>query len=251
MRIFLGALSLAGIFFFICPVVFCGVGFNFGNIAGILLTIAAIFFWRHGTFFPTSFPGRMAWVVYIFLCILGISAAIGLVESVLMVRGMQCAAQPEEDLPVLILGCGVQKGKPSKVLQERLDTALKYLEEHENAAAILCGGQGSDEEISEAECMSDYLQEKGIAENRLYLDDQSRTTRENLANAAEIMEEHDLGSRAVIVTSDFHCYRAAGIARDNGLEPYSLPSNTFWLYLPTYWMREWFGILAQSLHHAV
>ncbi len=251
MRIFLGALSLAGMFFFVCPVVFCGVGFNFGNIAGILLTIAAISFWRHGTFFPTSYPGRMAWVVYIFLCILGISIAIGLVESVLMVRGMQNTAQKGEDLPVLILGCGVRKDKPSKVLQERLDTALEYLEEHETAAAILCGGQGADEEISEAECMSNYLQEKGIAQNRLYLEDQSKTTRENLANAAAIMAAHDLGNRAVIVTSDFHCYRAAGIARDNGLEPYSLPSHTFWLYLPTYWVREWFGILAQSLHHAV
>lgn len=247
MSIILYFLAAAGMVLFVCPVVFMGIGVNFGNITGIILSGAAFAFAGHGSVLPSSFFGPMRWVVSLFLCLLGIGAVIGGAESVLMIRTLQNAPDPKEDLPVLVLGCGVEKGKPSTILKERLDTARQYLEAHPDSKVIVCGGKGEDELISEAECMAIYLKEHGIEADRICEEDQSANTRENLTNAAAILQEKHLGSRAMVVTSDFHCYRAKVLAQSSGLETYALPARTFRLFLPTYWIREWYGILAQGL----
>ncbi|NLF34999.1 MAG: YdcF family protein, partial [Clostridiales bacterium] len=58
---------------------------------------------------------------------------------------------------MIILGCQVKPWGPSVLLQDRLDTALDYLEDHPDMLVIVSGGQGPDEHISEAACMADYL----------------------------------------------------------------------------------------------
>ncbi len=230
------------------PVAFLGIGVNFGNITGVILSLIAAAFSHHGSVFPSSFAGVTRWIVLGFWCSFGAGLVIGGVESVLMIRAIQKLPDQKESLPVLILGCGVEKGKPSTILKERLDSAREYLEEHPESKVIVCGGRGEDELISEAECMAIYLQEHGIEEERIYREDRSENTRENLANAACILRENQLGDRALVVTSDFHCFRAGILAKSNGIEAYAFPARTFWLLLPTYWVREWYGILAQGLY---
>ena len=111
--------------------------------------------------------------------------------------------------------------RPSRILQERLDAADAYLSTHPDASCVLSGGQGADEEISEASCMYAYLREKGIEENRLILEDRSVSTAENMAFSRQIFEARGMGEKAVIITSEFHEYRARMLAEACGFTTYA------------------------------
>ena len=65
---------------------------------------------------------------------------------------------------MVILGCQINPWGPSVLLQDRLDKALDYLEDHPDMTVVVSGGQGPDEHISEAQCMYDYLTEHGVDE---------------------------------------------------------------------------------------
>ena len=110
---------------------------------------------------------------------------------------------------MIVLGCQVHPWGPSVLLQDRLDTALDYLEDHPETTVILSGGQGPDEHASEARVMADYMVEKGIDPERIILEDKSHNTWQNLSNTARLMEENDLSTRDVLlVSSGFHLTRA-------------------------------------------
>lgn len=136
-----------------------------------------------------------------------------LVMEGLIFSGMFQKGEPELDY-IIVLGCQVKKERPSKALTERLDTALEYLEENPNTKAILSGGQGTGEDITEAECMRRYLENAGVDSSRLLMEDQSTTTAENLLYSQKYL---DTGSDTVgIVTNNFHVYRSIRIAKKAG-----------------------------------
>lgn len=151
--------------------------------------------------------------------------------------------KPAEEATVIVLGCRVYGEYASLSLLERLQAAEEYLKAHSEAVCILSGGQGPGEDISEAECMYRYLTEQGISSERLYLEDRSTSTRENMAFSKEIIEEEGFSTKVAIVTNEYHEYRASIIARDLDLEPASVPASTaLWLF-PAYYVRELYGIL--------
>ena len=76
---------------------------------------------------------------------------------------------------MLVLGCQVHPWGPSILLQDRLDEALTYLEDHPEMTVVVSGGQGPDEPTTEARAMADYLMEKGVEESRILLEDQQLT----------------------------------------------------------------------------
>ncbi len=150
---------------------------------------------------------------------------------------------PTENVTVVVLGCRVYGERPSLSMVERLDAAYEFLIENEEAKCVLSGGKGTGENISEAECMYRYLVEKGIDANRLYKEEQSTTTRENLAFSKEIIKEEGLPTKIAIATSEYHVYRAGLIAKSLDMEYSAVPGRTaIWLF-PTYYVRELYGIL--------
>lgn len=140
-------------------------------------------------------------------------------------------------------GCKVYGERPSITLEERLKAALKYLNANPDSACIVSGGQGADETISEAECMYLYLVNNGIAPDRIYKEDKSTTTRENLAFSYEIIKEHGLEEQIAIATNNFHEYRAGKVADSLGLEHGAVSGDTALWLLPTYYARELLAIL--------
>ncbi|MCD7717620.1 MAG: YdcF family protein [Lachnospiraceae bacterium] len=99
---------------------------------------------------------------------------------------------PQENLDyVIVLGAQVRGTSPSLSLKKRLDCAAEYAEENPDTTFILSGGQGSDEDISEAECMAQYLAAAGVSKDRLVMEDASTSTRENLIFSAEIIRALD------------------------------------------------------------
>ena len=126
---------------------------------------------------------------------------------------------------MIILGCRVMPGgEPSILLQDRLDTALDYLDDHPDMTVVVSGGQGSNEPTSEAACMADYLEEHGVDSDQILLEDQSSNTKENLIYSRELLEEHGivvLRDEVLVVSNGFHLTRAQMLAKRYGYKSVS------------------------------
>lgn len=110
---------------------------------------------------------------------------------------------------MVILGCQVKPWGPSILLQDRLDTALAYLEEHPGMTVVVSGGQGPDEPESEAQCMADYLTEHGVEAEQILLEDQSHNTDQNLRYTINLLAEkgYDTTGDILVVSNGFHLTR--------------------------------------------
>ena len=107
---------------------------------------------------------------------------------------------------------------------------------------IVAGGQGSDEPVPEAQAMAAYLTERGFPADRLACEDQSSTTEENLAFSKAIMDELRPGARAAIVTSDFHAFRSALLARRLGIRGQVSGARVAGYYRPSAVLREFAAV---------
>lgn len=110
---------------------------------------------------------------------------------------------------MVILGCQVKPWGPSVLLQDRLDKALDYLEDHPDLIIVVSGGQGPDEPVSEARCMYDYLTEHGVDGAQILMEDQSHNTVENLRYTMDLLAEagYDTTADMVVVSNGFHLTR--------------------------------------------
>ncbi|MBM6924750.1 YdcF family protein [Pseudoflavonifractor phocaeensis] len=117
----------------------------------------------------------------------------------------QLSGQPQV---MVILGCKVETWGPSILLQDRLDKALDYLEDHPDLTIVVAGGQGDDEHVSEAQCMYDYLTGHGVDGGQILLEDQSHNTWENLRYTRALLEEQGVeATDFVVVSNGFHLAR--------------------------------------------
>ena len=165
------------------------------------------------------------------------------------------ASRTKTDAPVsavIVLGAGVNGETPSLTLRTRIDAAAAYLEEHPDVPVILSGGQGPGEAITEAECMRRALVRRGVDESRLYPEERSTSTQENLRYSRAILEELgvDPARRVAIVTSDFHLCRARLMwGGDTAAVPAHLPSALYFQCLTVnYFIREAFGLAAYFVY---
>lgn len=219
---------------------------NVGNLAGLIICSAlmlyAVFMTRIHQWIQIV-RQKTAGRIVLGICVVGLAAAVVLVMvmTTLMVRAAY--AKPAGNATVIVLGCKVYGERPSITLEERLKAAITYLKANPESACIVSGGQGADETISEAQCMYLYLINNGIASDRIYKEDQSTTTRENLAFSYEIIKEYGLNEQIAIATNNFHEYRAGKIADSIGLEYGAVSGKTALWLLPTYYARELFAIL--------
>lgn len=140
---------------------------------------------------------------------------------------------------ILVLGAQVRKDGPSVVLKYRLDAAVQYLRDNPDTICIVSGGQGSNEPYPEAQGMALYLKEKGIDASRLLLEEESKTTEQNITNSKKLIPK---GATVGIVTNNFHVFRAMQIARRCGLsESYGIAAGSSFRYLPNNMLREFFA----------
>ena len=171
----------------------------------------------------------------------GLIAAAAVAASVCMISAVRIEC-PENSTAV-VLGCRVYGERPSLMLVRRLEAAKEYLDENPDADCILSGGMGEGESISEAECMKQYLTSKGISADRIFMEDKSTTTKENLIFSRNIIEANGLSQTVTLVTDGYHQKRAEMLAENLDIHPYNISGYTSWYIIPTYWVREWFGLL--------
>ncbi len=145
---------------------------------------------------------------------------------------------------VIILGAGLQGEKPSKTLETRLEAGTHFLMENKEIPVVVSGGQGPEESISEAAAMGKYLKNTGIADSRIYYENKSTTTYENLKKSKQLIEQLGLKEPTVlIVTNDYHIVRAKMIAKETGLRSYGLGADSPFFVKINYFIREYFGIV--------
>lgn len=193
-----------------------------------------------------------AWCELALIAALLLGFSLFTVLETMVVRG---SFADESDAPVsavIVLGAGVNGETPSLTLRTRIDAAAAYLEEHPDVPVVLSGGQGPGEAITEAECMRRALVRRGVDESRLYPEERSASTQENLRYSRAILEELgvDPAQRVAIVTSDFHLCRARLMwGGDTAAVPAHLPSALYFQCLTVnYFIREAFGLAAYFVY---
>lgn len=229
-----------------------GYGWNIGTLSGFalsLLVMAYTHFYHRINSAIIDHRQRSRAVKFVQNCAVFFAVLIVtyvITASVMMITFAHRKA-PESDRPpvVVVLGCLVVNDHPSSLLAERIKTAYKYLNANPESPCIVSGGKGSDESISEAQCMYQELVHMGISPDRIYIEDRSTTTRENLAFCKEIMEQENLGDTVVLVTNSWHEFRASLIASEIDLQCGNEGAATPPWRLPSNYLRELFGIAYQ------
>lgn len=149
---------------------------------------------------------------------------------------------------VIVLGSGLIGSRVPPLLASRLVKAREIHDQSKAAGVssriIVTGGQGADEARSEASAMAEYLVELGVPAGDVLLEDQARNTEENLGYSKAIMDAASADYSSIVVTNNFHVFRAALLARRLGMETQAVGSKTAGYFLPSAALREFIGLLA-------
>lgn len=182
---------------------------------------------------------RAFWILF------GIGAAIFLI-----VEGLICSRCNAEGMAgadyLIVLGAQWKTSGPSKVLWYRLDKAVQYLNANPETKVIVSGGKGAGEPISEAEGMAGYLEQAGVASDRILIEDASVNTYENLRNSSAFLDKAE--NTVVIVTNNFHVFRAEKLAKGQGYQKaVGLAADSYPPMQPHNLLREFFGVVKDFL----
>ncbi|MBE6836082.1 MAG: YdcF family protein [Ruminococcaceae bacterium] len=212
-----------------------------GMAVGIVLIIVFVFYNKFAVVIKRLSSKKFGkCIIGVFLVFVITFVAVFSVTLFSVIRSSGYTAKNETT--VIVLGCRVFGTEPSRELQKRCDAAFEYLEKNTEAVAILTGGKGDDEDISEAQCLFNLLKEKGIDKNRLYIEDKSTTTDENIKFAKEIIDQNNLSTDVAIVTTAYNQKRAAMTAEKYSLNASSIPAYSGFWSIPTYFTREVFAV---------
>lgn len=174
---------------------------------------------------------------------------IGIIVFCTMVGIMLAYANntPQPGSTVVVLGCQVIGKTPSLMLYDRMEAALEYIEDNPDSKIIASGGQGPGEDISEAQAIKDYLVSNGVSPDRIYVEDKSANTNENIEFSAKIIEKNGLNKNIAVVTDGFHQFRASYFSSRNNLESSAVSCNTRWYFSLSYYSREVLAIIKMKI----
>ena len=232
--------ALAGLAFFLK---FCIPGYSFSALVCACLILIILFY----TFIPfigLKFPAfaKLATKVFTVLLILGL-LVVGITEAIIIKASF---GSPGEQVDyVIVLGAKVNANGPSVSLWDRICGAYEYAEAHPDTILILSGGQGTDEPITEAECMFRELFWLGMDADRLWREECATSTWENLQFSLDLIEEKT-GQRPTkigVLSSEYHLFRASLFAKACDVEFVGIPARTSrWGQRINHFMREVAGV---------
>ena len=147
---------------------------------------------------------------------------------------------------LIVLGAAVYKDQPSLTLIRRLEGALDYLETYPGSVAIVSGGMGAGETVTEAQAMYDWLIAAGVDPARVLTEPKASSTEENLKFSFDIIRARgdEPAGKVAIVSSAYHLYRAKCLAAKLGVPDaagVAAPWGYFFVML-NYFIREAFGV---------
>ena len=165
-------------------------------------------------------------LVFGILTVLGAAAVLGVnayVKSSVdekLLSVMEAAKLEDVDC-ILVLGCQVRAdGTPGGMLQDRLDQAL-VLYSTAVAPKLLMSGDNGQEEYDEVNAMKGYALTQGVPSEDIFMDHAGFSTYESMYRAREIFG----AEKVVIVTQEYHLYRALYIAEKMGIEAWGVAAD--------------------------
>jgi len=178
---------------------------------------------------------KIKWLNYTFL--LGFTIML-IIMLFIAVYGKYNNVSYKEDA-IIVLGAGIRGENVTLTLAHRLDKAVEYMEKNPGAIIVVSGGQGFGEDISEALAMERYLLKKGIPEEKMIKEQNSTSTYENCLFSKELLDKYfNKPYKTVIITNDFHIYRAIQISKTVGLDSTHYGAKTEWYTVPINYIRE-------------
>ena len=166
------------------------------------------------------------------------------IVEVPIIKNARTDKEPERDY-LIVLGAAVYGDQPSLTLVRRMEGARDYLLRYPESVAIVSGGMGPGETVTEAQAMHDWLVAQGIPDERILLEPKATSTQENLAYSFEIIRARgdEPDGHVAIVSSAYHLYRAKLMAEKQGVEAAGVaaPWGYFFVML-NYFIREAFGV---------
>ena len=235
-------------------------GFNYRNALGILLVVMslagvfgsqAIYMFtktlnlsENGLFIKKFIDVSLNAVLSYFYC---------LIISTLYCNIRAASHEPSYDKDYLIiLGCKVRKdGRLTPLLKSRVDRAISFYKNQlektkKKLVFIPSGGKGSDEVISEAEAMRNYLVEQGISKKDILIEDKSCSTYENMLFSNKIINSKKSDSKIAFSTTNYHVFRSGVIAYNEGIECEGIGSKTKWYFYTNALIREFIANIVQD-----
>lgn len=214
---------LTGLAFFLK---FCVPGYSFSALVCICL-IGLILFYTFMPLVGLRFPGFAKTAISVFSVLLVIGLlVVGVTEAVIIHASF---GDPKEQVQyMVVLGAKVNKDGPSVSLWDRICGAYNYMEDHPDVIAVVSGGQGTDEPITEAECMYRELVNLGIDPKRIWREEDATSTWENIRFTLDLIEEKT-GQRPEklgVLSSEYHLFRASLFAKACDVEFVGIPART-------------------------
>lgn len=223
---------------------------------GAILIIVPIFFSVTKGWWPHSKILTYLQNTYSFLLLYAIFWVLTFMTSYVLTK----IVHPKYDKDyAIVLGSGLIDGKVvSPLLGSRIQAAIDFQKKQlaksgKNLKIIMSGGQGGDEKLPEGVAMKQYALDKGVSEDDILVDDQSKNTYQNMLFSKQVIEAAGLNPQAgIFTTNDYHVFRAAGFARAVGLNIDGVGSKTSKYFLPNALIREYIAILLRhKKFHAV
>ena len=183
------------------------------------------------------------WRIVVILTCVGL-AYFCFVEA-FIIKNARTDKDPERDY-IIVLGAAVYGDQPSLTLVRRLEGARDYLLAYPDSVAIVSGGMGPGENITEAQAMYNWLCRQGVDSSRIIMEPQATSTEENLRYSFDIIRARgdEPQGHVAIVSSAYHLYRAKTMAQHLGVTDaagVAAPWGYFFVML-NYFIREAFGV---------
>ena len=182
------------------------------------------------------------WRIVVILTCVGL-AYFCFVEA-FIIKNARTDKDPERDY-IIVLGAAVYGDQPSLTLVRRLEGARDYLLACPDSVAIVSGGMGPGETVTEAQAMRDWLTANGIPAERVLMEPKATSTMENLQFSFDIIRSRggEPDGHVAIVSSAYHLYRAKLMAKNMGVDAAGVaaPWGYFFVML-NYFIREAFGV---------
>lgn len=201
-------------------------GYSFSALVCLCL-MGVIVFYNTAHLLKNKFPKTVRIVRRIFTTCLVIGLiVVGITECIVISASF---GNPDEQCDyMVVLGAKVRNDGPSVSLQNRIDGAYEYMVAHPDVIAVVSGGQGPDEPMTEAQCMYDELVAMGISPDRIWMEDKATSTWENMNFTLNLIEEKT-GTRPDtlgVLSSEYHLFRASLFANACGVEFVGIPAQT-------------------------
>ena len=188
------------------------------------------------------FLSKTLWRIVVALVCVGFIYFIAL--EIPIIKNARTDPDPEREY-LVVLGAAVYGDNPSPSLLHRLQGVMDYMISFPDAVAIVSGGKGPGENITEAQCMYNWLTEQGIAPERIIMEDKATSTMENLEFSFEIIRQlgDEPEGNVAVLSSPYHLFRAKQMAKKLGIEVagaagrWDRPALTV-----NYFIREAFGV---------